>query len=431
MFIPQFLQTEGYEVREIFENLEEGRIVIRLHRKLDRPYICHRCGTGLQCKRGTHPLQLKEMPMGGYAVFIHVTRWKGYCPECKKARSEDIPFIADHSPHLTKNYAWWLGKLSEITQNARAAKFTGNDEMTMWRADLARMKQMLVFYDIPDVTSVSVDEVYARKKAKKGETRNDRFFTIITDLKSHKIIWIEEGRSKLALDRFFQKIGKERCKKIKIAAMDQFDGYANSVKEYCPNATLVWDRFHIIQNFEKAVNETRKLLHDLVYDGRTGPGIYSAGKYRFIFLKKASRRTPEESRQIEKVLKDNESFATLELIKERMITFFDERDSKEALEVFKEIGRWIFEAGFLPLKKWFQNLARKWTTLRNYFTVAVLVRLGGYCPGRRAKPKIDLPALFTVRILDDNLLIDRAWASFWGVNPITATRTFSPSLANI
>ena len=56
-------------------------------------------------------------------------------------------------------------------------------------------------------------------------------------------------------------IGEDACQNIKVVATDQHDDYAASVRDHCKNATLVWDLFHLMRNFEEAVNDTRKVLH--------------------------------------------------------------------------------------------------------------------------------------------------------------------------
>ena len=48
------------------------------------------------------------------------------------------------------------------------------------------------------------------------------------------------------------------------------------------------------------------------------------GQFRFVLLKAASRRSPEEKLHIETVMNDDEAFYRLKLIKERLISFFDE-----------------------------------------------------------------------------------------------------------
>ncbi len=81
--------------------------------------------------------------------------------------------------------------------------------------------------------------------------------------------------------------------------------------------------------------------------------------------------TGEEKTHIDAVLQENTQFAKLELIEERMLTFFDQPDEAAAKTVFEEIGDWIFQAGFIPLMRWIQRLEKGWDTLKNYFRYRV------------------------------------------------------------
>ena len=170
---------------------------------------------------------------------------------CKKIRSERLDFISEASPHLTKAYEKTLEELTEIAPVSGVAEISGEDSSRLWRIDFRRMKRLLKLYKIPEVTHISVDEVYARKKARKDETRNDRFFTIITDMKSRKVIWVTDSRRKEGLDAFYQKIGPEACSKIQVIAQDQHEDYRKSSMEHCKNATIVYDKFHVIKSFNK------------------------------------------------------------------------------------------------------------------------------------------------------------------------------------
>jgi len=375
--LPRFLQKAfvGYEIIEIKEWLEKKRIDIWLDKKEEKEFKCFRCGNELGAKRGKYFLRLEGMPIMGFRFYIHLCREKGVCEKCKKARAEDIEFISKETPHLTQDYAWWLGRICEIASVSRVAELHELNSMSMWRLDLARMRRMLKHYKIPEVTKITVDEVYARKKAKHAnESRNDRFFTVISDLVTRKVIWVSDSRSKSGLDEFFKIIGEEACKKIEVVAMDQHEDYRASAREYCPQATVVWDRFHIMQNFEEAVNETRKTLHEELLK-KSDAARLTRGKYRFLFLKKAARRTEDERAHLNEVFKENELFAKLEMIKERMITFFDEQTEEGAKKVFEEVGDWIWQARFEPLMKWYTNLEKQWVTLKNYFTYRVTTAL--------------------------------------------------------
>lgn len=369
MMLPRFFQEAftGFKIIDVKEFFKTGRIDIYLEHKESTPFFCWRCGCPLQASRGRHRLRLKAMPIFGNDVVVHLWRRKGHCTECKKARSEAIDFISEESPHMMSDLTYWLGRICEIAPVSRTGELFDIDRRTLWNIDFARMKRLLARYKVPLPKKISVDEVYARRKPHyKGESRNDKFFTVITDLETRKVIWVSESRSKKGLDQFFALIGDEAARKIKVVATDQHDDYAASVKEHCPNATLVWDRFHLMRNFDDAVNDERKRLHSELPRGSELSRL-TRGKYRFMFLKKSSRRSEEERKHIEDVLAENKQFAKLEIIKERMQTFFQAQSVSEAWQIFSEMGDWIAQAGFWHLKKWHDYLEAGWQTLKNYF----------------------------------------------------------------
>ena len=337
--IPRFLSAAvpGFKVVDVKEWIIDGRIDVYLEPVSNRPEpTCYRCGEVLMIDRGKHRLKLEGMPILGLRTFFHLWRQKGHCSKCKKARSEALDLVADETPHLMQDYAWWIGRFCEIAAVSRVAELLNLNETSTWRVDFNRMKRMLAHYKIPIVTQISVDEVYARKKPKfEGESRDERFFTVVCDLKTRRVIWVAESRRKEALDQFFLLIGKDQCSKIEVVASDQHEGYAASIQEHCSNATHVLDRFHLMQIFEEAVNDTRKILHQ-EQPGGSELRRLSRGQYRFMFVKKANRRTDTERQHIDEVLKENAGFAKLELIKERMFSFFDQQDETSAKQFLKK-----------------------------------------------------------------------------------------------
>src|SRR5690606_19458799 len=135
-------------------------------------------------------------------------------------------------------------------------------------------------------------------------------------------------------------LGPAACSRIQVVATDQHDGYRASVRQYCKNAKVVWDKFHILKIFEEAVNATRKNLHARL-PAQSSIARLSRGKYRFTFMKRASKREADEQSHIDEVVSANKDFAALELIKERMLSFFDCLTVTDAWECLYEIGRWI------------------------------------------------------------------------------------------
>ncbi len=360
--------TPGFEVIDTKEWLKKGYIEIYLKHEDDAPKNCCRCKGELHSAIiGKHRCRVRAMDIHGFKSYYIFWKHKHHCPSCKKTRSEAVSFISEETPHVTEEYAWWLGRLCEITPVKNAAKFTGNDPMSMWRFDLKRMKRMFQHYKIPKVSRICVDEVYARKKKHYAkESRDNRFFTVICDLDTRRVVWVSESRSKEALDEFFHAIGPDRCKDIQVVAADQFDGYKLSVKENCPTATFVWDRFHIMQTFNQYINDQRKWLNEHMCKGELKR--LTRSKFKQLFTKRSDRRTKIENRHINDVMKDNHYFVYLELIKEGMYQIFNSNNAEEAREKFEEIGKWIKQAGvFFDLDKWWRSFDKGWDTFKNYF----------------------------------------------------------------
>ena len=373
LYIPQvFRSFQGFKIKDIKEFREAKKIEIILESKPEREHFCCRCGCDLGKQEGRYWLKSHHLRVMSWTVVIYFWREKRFCPACNKVRSEEIDFICASTPHVTEELAWWINRLTEITSVLSVSHLESIDKMTCYAIDKYILKRLLQSYKIPKVTQISVDEVYARGpiQLKEGENRSDLFLTVIVDIKTHKAIWVSKSRRKAALDEFFILLGQDACNEIEVVATDQHEDYAASVRQYCPKATLVWDRFHLMRIFEEAVNDTRKVLHE-EQEGGSELQRLSRGKFRYLFLKKANRRTLEEKTHIDDVLKENERFAKLELIKERMIPFFDQRDEESGKIVFEEVATWILQCGFIPLIHWYRKFEKDWDTVKNFFIYRV------------------------------------------------------------
>lgn len=84
---------------------------------------------------------------------------------------------------------------------------------------------------------------------------------------------------------------------------------------------------------------------------------------------------PTQRQQIQEALELNEDFAKLEIIKEKMFTFFEAKTEEDGKLVFNEVGQWVREAQFEPLISWWKKLMFGWDTLRNYFADRVTTAL--------------------------------------------------------
>jgi transposase len=365
IYIPYaFRSFQGFSVVDIKESVVRKEMEIVLEKVEDKVHLCACCGEKLGAMEGRYWVRARHLRLFNWAVTVSFWREKRRCEACGKTRSELIEWLCPTSPHVTLELAWWVNRMSEITSVLAVSRLESVDKMACYEVDHYILQRMLQGYEIPKVKRISVDEVYARspKQQAEGETRDDLFMTVIVDQRTHKAIWVSQSRRQEALDQFFELLGEQACRGIEVVATDQHDAYAASVAKYCPNAALVWDRFHLVQKFNEALNEERKDELQRI-DPEGAMGDLMNGKYRYIYLTKAENRGKKDARHIEEVMRLNARMAKLELIKEAFHQVFDKPDALSAQIKLGECYQWAMEINACHIVKWIRSImneARFW-----------------------------------------------------------------------
>ena len=103
---------------------------------------------------------------------------------------------------------------------------------------------------LDDLEYVCVDE----KVAGDGKA-----MTVVTGILRGKpqVLYIADGCSSESLNSFWEWLGPEGCRRIRAVSVDMGKAYPCSVRQYCPQAELIYDPFHIMKMLNKAVNEVR------------------------------------------------------------------------------------------------------------------------------------------------------------------------------
>ncbi len=377
VYVPAvFRSFQGFDVEDIKEFRTEQRLEVWLKKSEGKVHLCSHCGNKLGNQEGRYVVRAQHLKVCNWQLQVCFWREKRWCEKCKKTRSELIEFLSPKSPHVTMELSWWIHRLSEISTVLQVSELECLDKMLCYKLDHYILKRLLQGYKIPKVTHIAVDEVYARsrKQKKKNETRDDLFLTVIVDVHTHKVIWVADSRRKEALDEFFKILGPEACKDIRVVATDQHDGYSASVYEHCPNAVVVLDRFHLVQNFNEALNEDRKAeLGNVDPEGHMGDLMN--GKYRYIFLTKSKNRSEKDQKHIATVTRLNKKMAQLEIIKEHFHRMFDAPDMDTARIMLAEIYQWTMDIHAKNIFNWILNILkdlRFWNYFENRFSSGVV-----------------------------------------------------------
>ena len=93
-------------------------------------------------------------------------------------------------------------------------------------------------------------------------------------------------------------------------------------------------------------------------------------KYRYLFLKRAYKRSETDKKHIEEVARLNEKISKMEIIKERFHSMFNCTSIDTAKIVMAEVYQWAFDAKAYNIFNWIKEI-REEETFWNYFLYKV------------------------------------------------------------
>jgi transposase len=103
----------------------------------------------------------------------------------------------------------------------------------------------------PALAQMGVDEIYLGKKQK--------FLTVVSNLDSGEPVWFGRERKKETLDGFFRgELSAGQRMRITAACVDMWEPYRLSIEQWAPNCRIVYDKFHVMQHANKAIDEVRR-----------------------------------------------------------------------------------------------------------------------------------------------------------------------------
>lgn len=82
--------------------------------------------------------------------------------------------------------------------------------------------------------------------------------TVVTCIEDGTVLHVADERKRESLDQFYESLSPEQRSEVFAVAMDMWAPYIRSTEENLPNATIVFDRFHIAKHLTEAVDRVRR-----------------------------------------------------------------------------------------------------------------------------------------------------------------------------
>jgi transposase len=246
----KILGWPGYTVyrHEIDEKAKTLKLWVRRKRG-NRRLICSGCGRRIADSAEVTERQVRDLPCLEYLTTVVIELNRVRCPDCglKIEKVEQLPSKAPFS----KRFEEAVGEACESASARRVAKRLGMAESTVRAIDLRCLERWNAQRKKPALHHLGVDEIFLGKKIK--------FVTVASNLESGEPLWFGLERKKETLDEFFRtQLSARQRQRIEAACVDMWEAYTTSIGEWAPNCAIVYDKFHIMQHANKAIDEVRR-----------------------------------------------------------------------------------------------------------------------------------------------------------------------------
>lgn len=220
-------------------SLDEERNVVRITTRRDRRIRPIDAATGRSGSTNRILRRvIEDLPIAGKRSEVEFEYIEVYISRNNR-RVEKLGFT-DNKMRVTHRYARYISGLCRHMPILAVARHTDLHWDTVKRIERAWLKANLPAAGpglLENLRYIGVDDV-ARVKGRE-------YVTVVYDLMSGEVIWVGEGRTADTLSGFLSALSEETVAGIEAVAMDMGKAYQAAVKEWLPDADIVFDHFHV------------------------------------------------------------------------------------------------------------------------------------------------------------------------------------------
>lgn len=306
----------------------QGGAILHIQTK-ENKICCPRCHKKDYVCSGTVTREFKSLPMGNRPITLRMTVQRIRCNHCGCTIQEHIPF-AWAKCQYTKRLAVYIQSLCQYMTIKAVADHLGMSWNTVKEINKEYLRRKYGKPGLDGLKYIGIDEF----AVKKGHV----YMTIVADLESGQVVYVGDGKGKDALDGFWKRLSRSKCN-IKAVSTDLSGAFISAVREHLPDATLVFDHFHVVKLANDALDKVRIDTYKELDSKEKSSAIKGL---RWILLGNGERLKSESAAErLDQALKVNANLATSYYLKEELRRVWNQ-NGKEQAEVI--LFNWIKEA---------------------------------------------------------------------------------------
>ena len=213
-------------------------------------FCCSQCGKEGCPVHDTSEDTWRHLDFFQHQAFLHARVPRVTCPDCGVLKVT-VPWARPGSGFtlLFEAYVLMLAKAMPI---ANVAALVSEHDTRLWRVLDHYVSQAVEKMDLSEVRQIAVDETSAR--------RGHDYITLFVDIARRKVVHVADGKDASTVTAFAEFLERHGGKKDAItdASIDMGAAFIAGIKANFPNASITFDKFHVIKLVNDAVDEVRR-----------------------------------------------------------------------------------------------------------------------------------------------------------------------------
>lgn len=286
------------------------------------------------------------------------------CRSCGAVKRERLDFLADN-PRYTKRFALYVGRRCRTATIQDIAKEMHLEWHTVKELEKHYMREQLRRAGTPGPKVIGIDEISIRKR--------HTYRIVVSDLERRRPIWFGGAdRSEASMDEFFAYLGPKKSAGIRLAVMDMWKPFRNSTERHASQASILFDKFHVLRHLGEALDKVRKAE----YARLAGKDRRFIKGQKYTLLSNRENLTLEGKRSLKLLLAANKRLNTAYLLKEsfgQLWSYNREGWARRFFENWRASLRW---QRLKPFEKFAAMIENHWDGIAAYCQPDNKVALG-------------------------------------------------------
>ena len=335
-----------------------GEVFIKLDIRKGWKQPCGTCGKFGRMRDRLQPRSWRHAPLWGIPVTLAYAPARVSCTKCGKVRVEAIPWSQGKS-RLSVGLIWMLSDWCKLLPWQQVARLFGVHWSTVATAVRQAVAYGLAHRQMGKMLYIGIDELSRRK----GHV----YVTNVYDLQQKRLVWSGPGRSQETLRAFFMEHGAALRHEIKGVCCDMWQPYIEIIKEQLPHAVMVYDRFHIVQQLLRAVDEVRR--EEAIELKKTNPDLLK--RTRYLWLKNVENLTDMQRSRFSYLERLNLRSHRAWLLKESFRELWEHTTKPKARCFLRKWFWWATHSRLKPIRDFAWTIKRHMEDILNYFNLPI------------------------------------------------------------